>query len=352
MGDEPFSVLVPVLPRAAREDPRGLVFHLAAVKWSIGAIRALVQLGVPDLLAAGPATADEVAARAGLDVTRLGRVLGAAATAGVLDEDSAGRFSLTPAAEGLRIGGAGGFRDVLLFLTDPVVWRPHEDVAHTVRTGETAFEHTFGKPFYEYLRGDADASDRFDRAMVQNDGPETFELFAGLDAARFRRIADVGGGRGSFLAELLRRHPGIEGAVCDHPLAVAEADAEFALRGVADRGSAIATDFFSKIPPGFDAYLVKRTLQNWGDVDAVRVLSRIREAIGGDRAARLFVVNHILARSGVPDLGKLSDIEMMAVLGGRERGWADWTRVAAEAGFAPDGEPETGRVALLTFRPV
>ncbi|MFI9007930.1 methyltransferase [Actinosynnema sp. NPDC053489] len=342
----------PVLPAAARDSARDLVFHLASVKWSIGTIRAVVQLGIPDLLADGPGTAGELAAMAGVDASRLRRVLSAAATAGVLVEDGAGRFSLTPAADGLRVGGPGGFRDVFLFLTDPMMWRPYEDVAHAVRTGEPAFDHLFGEPFYEHLRGDPAASDLFDRAMVQNDGPETYDLFDDLDPRRYRRIADVGGGRGSFLAELLRRHPGVSGAVCDHPLAIAGAADEFARCGVADRAEAIETDFFDKVPSGFDAYLVKRSLQNWEDADAVRVLAKVREAIGDDRDARLWIVNHLLTRSGVPDLGKLSDIEMMAILGGRERGWGDWTRLGAEAGFAPVCEPGAGRVTLLTFRPI
>ncbi|MBW4718295.1 methyltransferase [Saccharothrix obliqua] len=342
----------PVLPPGARSDPRGLIFHLAAAKWSIGTIRALVQLGVPDLLADGPATAGELAAAAGVDPSRLGRLLAAGATTGLLDEVETDRYALSPAGEGLRTGGEGRFRDVLLLLTDPMMWRPHENVAHTIRTGESAFEHIFGRHFYEHLRDDPEASAVFDRAMSQNDGPDTYELFEGLDFARYRRIADVGGGRGSFLAELLRRHPDLEGAVCDHPVAVAGAAEEFRRRGVEDRASAIETDFFEKVPGGFDAYLVKRSLQNWDDSAAVRALTRVREAIGDDRDARLLIVNHVLTRSGVPDLGKLSDIEMMVVLGGRERGWADWTRVAAEAGFAPEGEPAAGRVVLLTFRPV
>ncbi|MEU6149111.1 methyltransferase [Actinosynnema sp. NPDC047251] len=338
----------PVLPRAALADPRGLVLHLAAVKWALGAIRAFVRLGVADHLVAGPATAADLARAVGVDASRLGRVLAAVATAGVLDEDAGGRFALTPASDGLRTGGAGGFRDILLLLTDPLLWRPHEDVAHTVRTGQTAFEHLYGEPFYDHLRADDAASALFDRAMAQIDGPETFALFDGVE---FRRIADVGGGRGSFLAELLRRNPGREGAVCDHPLAIAGAAEEFRRCGVADRAVAIEADFFRAVPPGFDTYLVKRSLQNWDDPAAVRALRTVRAAVGDDAGARLLIVNHVLAGPGVPDPGKLSDVEMMAVLGGRERTWADWTRLAADAGFAPRGEPAPGRLTLLTFRP-
>lgn len=87
--------------------------------------------------------------------------------------------------------------------------------------------------------------------------------------------------------------------MCDHPPAIAGAADEFARRGVADRAEAIETDFSEEVPPGFDAYLAKRSLRSWADGDAARVLTRIREAIGEDRDARLWIVDHLLTRSGV-----------------------------------------------------
>ncbi|MFJ3705795.1 MULTISPECIES: methyltransferase [Streptomyces] len=341
-----------LLPRPAWRGTRELVLHLAAVKWAMGSIRALVQLRIPDRLAEGARTADELAASIDADPSRLYRVLRAAATAGVLREDTSGRFSLAPAADGLRADGADSMRDVFLFTTDPMMWRPYENVQHTVLTGESAFASSFGKPFYEYLRDHPESSDVFDRAMVQNDSPETFELFRDVDFSKYRKIADVGGGRGSFLAEVLRRNPECLGAVCDHPLALSGAGEEFERRGVSDRATAMATDFFEKVPEGFDAYIIKRSLQNWGDEDVRRLLAKVREAMGSDLEARLMIVNHVLAEPGTPDFGKLSDIEMMTVLGGgRERERDEWNRLAAEAGFLSVSEPSAGQMSLLMFRP-
>ncbi|MFF3753471.1 methyltransferase [Streptomyces sp. NPDC002018] len=303
-------------------------------------------------MAEGARTAEELAASVDADPSRLYRVLRAAATAGVLREDADGRFSLTPAADGLRADSGDSLRDVFLFSTDPMMWRPYENVRHTVLTGESAFQSTFGEPFYDYLRDHHESSDLFDRAMMQNDSPETFELFHDVDFSKFRRIADVGGGRGSFLAEILRRYPECFGAVCDHPLALAGSAEEFQRRGVSDRATAVETDFFEKVPEGFDAYIIKRSLQNWGDADVVRLLTKVREAIGSDLEARLMIVNHVLAGPGTPDFGKLSDIEMMSVLGGgREREGSEWNRLAAESGFQSVSEPSAGKMTLLVLRP-
>ncbi|MFC5723481.1 methyltransferase [Streptomyces gamaensis] len=331
--------------------PAQRVIGLFAAKWTIGALRPLVQLGVPDLLADGPVTAADLAARTGADADVLHRLLRAVATAGILREDpTTGAYALTEAAEGLRAGVAGGIREMFLFASDPMMWRPYENLLHTTRTGEPSFEHAFGETFFSYLRRHPDSAELFDRAMTQNRYPGTDRIFTEFDFSRFARIADVGGGRGQFLAEVLARHPGCTGAVCDRPEVVAGAEEEFAARGVSGRATAIGIDFFTEVPGGFDAYFIKHTLHNWGDKDAVRILRRVREAMGADRDARLLIVDMLLAGPGRFDLGKLTDVEMLAVLGGRERDRSGWNAVAGAAGFVPANEPEGGGLALLEYR--
>ncbi|MER6666872.1 methyltransferase [Amycolatopsis japonica] len=325
---------------------------LFVAKWTIGALRPLVQLKVPDLLAAGPRTAAQLAAATGAEVDPLYRVLRCVAAAGILREEADGVFALTAAADGLRSDADGSVRDMFLFACDPMMWRPYEEVLHTVRTGTPAFDHVFGEPFFDFLRGNTGSAELFDRAMTQNHYPGSDRIFDRFDFSRFPRIADVGGGRGQFLAEVLSRHPGCTGAVCDQPQVVAEARAEFERRDVADRASVVETDFFAGVPDGFDAYFIKHTLHNWNDHDAVRILKRVRAAIGADTGARLLIIDMLLAGPGEWDLGKLTDIEMMVALGGRERGLPEWNQVAGAAGFTLANDPVPGDLALLEYRPV
>jgi multifunctional cyclase/dehydratase/O-methyltransferase len=317
---------------------RQRVLGLFVAKWTIGALRPLVQLRIPDLLAAGPRSAGELAEATGADPDALHRALRAVAAAGILREQADGTFASTSAADGLRSDVDDGIRDMFLFACDPMMWRPYEDLLHTVRTGEPAFDHVFGTTFFDHLREDADSAGLFDRAMTQNHYPGTDRVFETFDFSRFPRIADVGGGR--------------LGAVCDQPQVVAEAGAEFERRGVADRAEVVETDFFVEVPAGFDAYFIKHTLHNWNDRDAVRILKRVRTAIGDDAGARLLVVDMLLTGPGEWDLGKLTDIEMMAALGGRERDLPEWNRLAGAAGFALANEPVPGDLALLEYRPV
>jgi multifunctional cyclase/dehydratase/O-methyltransferase len=239
---------------------------------------------------------------------------------------------------------------MFLFASDTMMWRPYEDVLHTVRTGETAFDHVFGMSFFEYLKANPDRSALFDRAMTQNRYPATNQILDEFDFARFKRIADVGGGKGQFLADILNRCPESAGVLCDLPHVVADAPEVLADAGVADRVEIVDTDFFSDVPAGCDAYLIKHAMHNWNDRDAARIARTIRTAIGDDPSARLLIVDMVLTEPGGWDIGKLTDIEMLAALGGRERSAEEWHRLMAAEGFEPANDPQPGNLAILEYR--
>ncbi|MQY11609.1 Multifunctional cyclase-dehydratase-3-O-methyl transferase TcmN [Streptomyces sp. RB5] len=319
-------------------------------KWAIGALRAVVELRVPDLLAQRARTVAELAAATGADADNLYRVLRAVAAAGVLHEDDEGRFSVAPLGAGLVSGAEGGIREMFLFASDPMLWRPYENLAHTVRTGEPAFVASFGAPFYEYTKAHPEKAAVLDKAMLQNKYPGVERVFAGFDFGRFATIADVGGGRGHFLAEVLRDNPRVTGVLADQPHTVAESKEVF--EGLEDRVTVVGCDFFVEVPAGCDAYFIKHTLHNWDNAHATRILRTIRKAIGDNPDARLLIVENLLRGPGEWDIGKLIDIESLAVLGGRERSLGEWNRVAGDAGFTLAGDPVPGDIALLEYRPV
>lgn len=336
-----FSALLPERQR---------VLALFSAKWTIGALRPLVELGVPDLLADGAKTADELAKATDTDPDSLYRVLRCTAAAGIFAEGPGRSFAHTPASEALCSGAAGGVRDMFLFASAPMMWRPYEDVLHTVRTGEASFDHVFGVSFFEHLEANPDLSELFDRAMTQNRYPATDQILAEFDFGRFKRIADVGGGKGQFLADILTRCPESSGVLCDLPHVVADAPEVLAAAGVADRVEIVDTDFFSSVPAGCDAYLIKHAMHNWNDRDAGRIARTIRAAIGDDLQARLLIVDMVLTGPGGWDIGKLTDIEMLVALGGRERSADEWHRLLAAEGFEPANDPRPGNLAILEYR--
>ncbi len=80
--------------------------------------------------------------------------------------------------------------------------------------------------------------------------------------------------------------------------------------------------------------LLSTVLHDWNDQDAQRILERIRAA--APRGARLVVVDVVLPDGDDHHLGKISDLTMLAIVGGRERTRSEFTELLARSGFVLD----------------
>src|SRR4029077_17548093 len=107
---------------------------------------------------------------------------------------------------------------------------------------------------------------------------ENVAIVNSYDFAPFRRIVDAGGGRGGFLAEILKRNPTINAVLYDHPLIVQEPE-YLAAAGVLDRCELIGGNFLQFVPQGADAYIMKRILMDLDDEDCVKMLRLCRDAM-------------------------------------------------------------------------
>ena len=298
--------------------------------WVSQAIYVAAELGLADLLADGPRTADDLAAAAGAHAPSLYRILRLLASEGVFAEAEDGRFELTPMATALR-RDAGPPRLSVLFLGQGASWRAAGSLLHTARTGETAFARVHGAEFFEYYRQHPDERALFDQLMAANTTPAARAVAAAYDFSQIGTVVDVGGGRGALAVELLRAHPHLRGVVFDQPAVAAGAREAIAAAGLTGRCQAVGGDFFAAVPEGGDAYLLKFILHDWDDERAVAILRACRRAVPED--GRLLVVELLLPRGNAPSFAKTQDVNMLINLGGRERTEAEYGALYAAAGF-------------------
>lgn len=315
-------------------------------------LHVVAELDIAGALADGPLTVAALAERTGTHADALGRVLRVAAAFGVLAEEPDGRYTLTDVGRALRADVPGSQRDMVLYNGDDMLWRSYGELMHTVRTGRPAFEKVYGHGFFEHLERDPAAGALFDRAMTGMSRATSRMLLDSYDFGRFPRLADVGGGRGLFLAELLARHPGVRGTLVDRPAVVDEAPKLLEEAGVADRVEVVPGDFFDELPAGRDAYVLKAVLHDWDDERAAAILRRIHEALRDVPEGRLLICEFLVGPANDWDRGKLLDLDMLVRFGGRERGEDQWRALLATAGFELVNEPVAGRWAVLECRPV
>ena len=250
----------------------------------------------------------------------------------MLDKVGPQRFALTSVGARLRTGVPGSLRPSVLFLLNESHWRPWGHLLHTVRTGETAFDHVHGTGLFDYLAGHPEVAALFNAGMLGNSPDHARLVAATYDFSRMSLVVDVGGGRGRLLATILERNPRLRGILFDQPHVIEDARQILDEAGVADRCELVGGSFFDAVPAGGDAYILRNIIHDWEDDQAVAILTTCRRAMAD--GARLLLVERYLATDPHEALLVLhADLEMLVNVGGRERTTDEYATLLARSGL-------------------
>jgi hypothetical protein len=304
-------------------------------------LQAVARLRIPDLLAVGARTTEDVAGEAGVQEDALYRLLRALASVGLFEEEAPRRFKLTLAGQMLRTDVPGSMHPMVLWITSPFHFRAYAELVHSIRTGQPAAEKVIGMPVFEYLAKDRDLSEIFNDAMSSFSESAVAAALKAYDFSGIDLLVDVAGGHGAVLSAILERYPAMRGILFDLEHVVSGAGPRLQARGVAGRVQTQHGDFFKAVPDGGDAYIMKHIIHDWDDERAVAILRNIRQAMGG-KHGRVILLESVLAPGNQPDFGKILDLEMMVMPGGRERTEEEFRALFARAGFALTRVVRTG----------
>jgi hypothetical protein len=287
----------------------------------------------------------------GTHAPSLYRLLRALASVGIFAEDEQGRFALTPLAELLQSGVPGSQRSRALFCGAPATWQTWGNLLHSITTGDPAFRHLHGMDPWEHRSLNTEMNDYFNDFMSANTAIQTQAIVAAYDFTDIRTLVDVGGGHGVLLLAILKANPHLNAILCDAPHVVNTAGPLLEAGGVLDRCQVTPCDFFSSVPAGGDAYLLKSVIHDWNDDEAIAILETCRRAIPAN--GRLLVVENVVAPGNDPDPAKLLDLQMLVELGGRERNESDFKTLFARSGFhLTKIVPTQARVKIIVGLPL
>ncbi len=294
-------------------------------------IYVVVKLGIPDVLVHGPKTADELAASAGMHPPSLFRLMRALASQGVFTEDHADRFGLTPLSELLRSDVPGSFGPFALSYGEPWWWSSWGSLLHAVQTGETAFNYVHGMSLFEYLDQHPKAAQIFNANMSSMTASEAQAVVTAYDFSSTQALVDVGGGHGALAIAILLAHPQIRALVFDLTSVVAGTRVRLESAGLGNRCDVKGGSFFESIPTGGDTYTLKDILHDWDDEQAVAILRNCHHSMS--HSAKLLVIERVIPSGDGPMIGKLIDISMLVLSGGRERTEAEYRGLLEAARF-------------------
>jgi hypothetical protein len=284
--------------------------------WATQIIYVAAKLGIADLLSSGPLGIQALAESTETHPPSLYRLMRALAGLGVVKENEDGDYETTLLGRCLVKGSPGALR-ARAILNGEEWYAAWGGLLQSVRTGETAFDHIIGRPFFEHLAANAGSAAVFNEAMASSTEGAARAVAAAYDFSGFKTIVDVGGGTGAFLAGILHANPQARGVLFDQPNVVAAAGGLLTSVGVADRCDVVGGDFFEAVPSGGDVYMLSWIIHDWDDDRSVTILKNCRRAMA--REAPLLVIDQVIPSGNEASLSKLYDLHMLVLSGGRER---------------------------------
>jgi O-methyltransferase domain len=296
------------------------------------AIHVVAALGVADLLASGPMSANQLAESTGAAADSLRRVMRALSDFGIFSQNSPDAFGLGPLGEFLKrdvtgslhgcailFGGEKGTEVVRLFMD-------------SVRTGESAVQKLArGKNIFEWLESDPERTQLFHSVMTSFATLHLTGLLEAYDFSYAAKVVDVGGGHGKNLVDILKKNPRMRGVLFDLPHAFEGGQQTMVQAGLAGRCEVVSGDFFVSVPAGADAYLLSRVVHDWNDEKTLAILKNVRSAIVPQ--GKLVLLETMLRPDAASIYPVLSDLNMLLMTGGCERTEAEYSALYRAAGF-------------------
>lgn len=299
------------------------VIELGTMSWVAQSLAAFCELGLPDALAGGARTADELSAQGHGDRDKLFRLLRALAAYDVVKYVGDNRFGL--GHFGTALTGEHSAAPMILYANAPWHVAGYAQLAAGIRENRPGFDVSQGMPLFSYFEQHSQAGATFDAGM-QSLTPLFAQPFAAAyDFSNMQHVVDVGGGTGVLLATVLQRFPHLRGTVFELAAVIPRVR-------TSDRLDAVAGSILTGTPPAADAYILSHILHDWDDDSCVRMLQNVRAAMPAN--ARVLIYEIVAPPpNNWWTQDRISDLEMLAMLSGRERTREEFAALFERAGL-------------------
>ncbi len=308
-------------------------------------LAACVRLDLFARLAAGPQTSTELSGRLGLPLDATRRLLGAARALGLAQGAGADRHALGP--QGAALLGNPGLLDMI---------DHHQRLYADLADGAGLLRRRGGgrlADYWPYAASDAapevtpEAVRGYSALMAATQPAVAADVLDAYPVRRHRRLLDVGGGEGGFLAAAGARARGLELMLFDLPSVTALAPARLARAAVLDRTRIVSGDFLTEpLPRGADLISLVRILHDHDDAEVARLLGAARAALPDEGA--LLIAEPM---SAAPAADKVADVYfawyLLAMGRGRARTAEELFRLLRDAGFRRMRRLRTRNPSLL-----
>jgi hypothetical protein len=316
-------------------------------------LSAAARLGVADAIGDEVRSIDYLAEMCQADADALYRLLRALASIGITEETTPKHFRLTPFGQPLRRDVDQSAWPAIVFWADLLAdeWSLLTDC---IRTGMPASKVRDPKVPSRWSQ-DPEANSIFRAVMGTAPAEDYTPIARAWDFSRANVVADLGGGGGSLILAVLELYSHLRGMLVDREASVEAAKARFAVEKLSSRCKLLAADLTQSVPDGADVYMLKHVLHGCQDATAITILKNCRLAVPENGTVLIieFILPPLVSRTDPHLEGHLmSDLNMLAVTGGRERSEREWRTLLEAAGFRLTGVYPVGSdVGIVEAKP-
>jgi demethylspheroidene O-methyltransferase len=323
-----FALTRPIARRRASR-----LFELCAGFVYSQVLLACVRLKLFDQLTAGPLSAAELSSRLPLPSDATALLLDAAVSLQLLQRRSGSRYGLGPLGAAL-MGNPGVIAMIehhaMLYgdLRDPVAL-----LRGDVGAGQLAAYWPYaGNRKAANLSHEAIAP--YTALMAASQPMISQQVLSAYSFRGHRCLLDIGGGDGSFIAEVAAQTPKLRCVLFDLPAVADRASERFRSTGLSARAVAIGGSFLTdRLPEGADIVSLVRVIHDHDDADVMTLLRAIRSILPVD--GTLLIAEPLSGVRGAEPIGDAYFAFYLLAMGsGRPRTFARLQEMLAEAGFA------------------
>ena len=256
----------------AAPSPKLGLMKLIVGNWVSQAVYAAAKLQVVDALLEGPKSVASLADELNVQQNELRRLLRALESVGLFKHDGEDNYAVTEMGRFLASDRQDSLRPLSMF-NGEALYEAWGQLPYAVETGKSAFGKAHGAELFDFLKQNPEIGAQFDSVMATTHGGEAPDVVQAYDFSGFKTVIDVGGGKGSFVAEIVRTNPGTSGIVYDQPHVVERTKDYIDELGLTGRCETMSGSFFDSVPEGGDAYLLRHIIHDWRDPEAETILS-------------------------------------------------------------------------------
>ena len=256
---------------------------------------AALQSGLIDAAANGPVTVSDLSRATGLGEDRLQRLLQAAQSIRLVRLGADGYVTL--ADHGAVVHSDEGIRAMIRH--HALLYR---DLADPVGLFDGTHKDTQLRRLWSYAGAGRESSVEpgaaaaYSELMTASQSMLADEILDAYDFGRHKRLLDVGGGEGVFVAAVAQRHPGLKLSLFELPPVADRARARFSSRPLSQCPHCHGGSFLGDpLPRGHDCVTLVRVLFDHEDTVVLRLLRNVRAAM---EPGQTLVIAEPMAGSG------------------------------------------------------